>query len=1012
MYEIPQQLEYKEKIVFGLTFRQLAYALGFAIFILLIFKANINFYSKFVLSMPFVCLAVGFMFFNLEGILKDWIIWYKFRELKSDKQKKKERKAKEKAKGIKGNKKKKKEFKNDIKDFFGIERIKNKLIHTKKKKLAVLKVEAINFDIKPKKEKQTITLAFQKLLNSLDFPIQILMRTENLSLEEYLESLKQRVDKKSIKIFNEYQEHIKDTVSSKGVLNRNFYLIIPETTDINIQLKVCEDRLHGFNLKTRRLNSWELRKLFVQMFNTKGLVLPNLIKNNPDHLKINNRLNRTIYAHGYPRIVESGFLDRIISSLGDFDLSLHIDPCSLENTMILLNKELQKQRADLYSAKLKNQLNPSLEIKYKDTLKILENLQKGNEKLFNINLCINCKANNKKDLDLLTKKVESELNALLIIPRQPNFRMLQGFKSCFPLNENSLKVKKNITTHGLSAFFPFTSSFFKFDKTGIWLGLNKNNIPIIRDIFKLSNANGVCLATSGAGKSYLTKLFISRYLLNGTKVMIIDPQGEYRKLVKKFKGQRINLSRKSKTIINPLDLMGHTYPDKRLTLMDLMPIMLGELTEPQKSFIDKALTQAYQSKGIYMNRQETWKRKPPILRNLLEALKEIEKKSSNLEKLTLRSLINRLNMYVFGVFAFLNRETDINFNKNLVCFDIGKMPKQVQPTMMFLVLDYVYSKMKKSLKRKLLVVDEAWSLLSKTRESSYIFEIVKTCRKFNLGLLLLNQEVEDMINSKAGRSVLANSSYTLLLKQKPAVIDSIQKTFHLSNSERMALLTAMTGEGILIMEDEHSHIKIVASKQEHELITTNADEILKRGDDEEEEPVQKERKKKKKKREPKVRVDKDKGLYKRRNLKKLDIEYLREHGYKEFLAYSIMSNKKEKYFIRPRFNESSQHCFLVYDLANYIKKFTKKVQLFQTKKPDIVFKINRKEYAIEVETGKALEYHPKQLKEKVKRLNKVYKDRWFFVVTNKKLTSKYNKLGPTCDNRTIKTKILKIVRNS
>jgi len=208
MYEIPQQLEYKEKIVFGLTFRQLAYALGFSIFILLVFRTSINFYVQFVLSMPFVCLAVGFMFFDLESRARNWIIWYRFKEVKSDTLKEEEIKAKEEAKakrkGIKKptNKIKNKPIRNDIKYFFGLDKIKDKLIYTKKKKLAVLKVEPINFDIKPKKEKETITLAFQKFLNSLDFPVQILMLTENLSLETYLDSLKQRINKNSEEIFN------------------------------------------------------------------------------------------------------------------------------------------------------------------------------------------------------------------------------------------------------------------------------------------------------------------------------------------------------------------------------------------------------------------------------------------------------------------------------------------------------------------------------------------------------------------------------------------------------------------------------------------------------------------------------------------------------------------------------------------------------------------------------------------------------------------------------------------
>ncbi len=993
MYEIPQQLEYKEKIVFGLTFKQLIYAfIFFPLAFSFLFKLNASIYTRVFLTLIPVFLAAGFMFLDLQDKIKDWVIWYRNRDLTTQK----------------------------IEKLFDV-KIDNDLINTKNKKLAVLKVDSINFDIKPKREKETITLAFQKFLNSLDFPIQILMANETLSLEDYLKSLEQRISsKKSQEIFQEYKKHMQDIVNKNSVSNRNFYLVIPETTDINIQIKICEDRLHSLNLRTKRLRNRELRDIFINIFNNeKNSCFPKEIRNNVDCLWINNKLFRTIYAHGYPRIVETGFLDKIVSSLGDFNLSLHIEPCSLENTMVLLNKELQKQRADLYAARLKNQLNPSLEIKYRDTLKTLENLQKGEEKLFNVSLYITCKADTIRELDLLTKKIESELNSLLIIPKQPKFKMIKGLKSCLPLIENSLGIKRNITTKGLSAFFPFTSSFFKFDDTGIWFGLNRNNIPIIRDIFKLSNANGICLASSGAGKSYLAKLFISRYLLNGTKVIVIDPQGEYKNLVEKFNGQRIDLSRASETMINPLDLMGHDYPEKRLTLMDLMPVMLGELSEPQKSFIDRALTEAYEKKGIYMDAPETWDNKPPILGDVLEILKKIEKKVSNMEKITIRSLINRMNMYVNGVFSFMNKHTQINFNNKFICLDIGNLPKQIKPTIMFLILDYVYTKMREDLNRKLLVIDEAWTLLSRAKEASYIFEIVKTCRKFNLGLFLINQEVEDMLNSKAGRSVLANSSYTLLLKQKPAVIDDIQKTFHLSNTERISLLTAMIGEGLLIMEDEHSKIKIVASDQEHNLITTNADEILK--NNKQKKPKKQKQKvktskpkklKKQNKEEIKINVDADKGLFKLKKLNKHEINYLLKKHYKEFSAYSIMSNKKEKYLIRPRFNESPQHFFLIKDIADYLKKFNsvEKIQFFETKKPDIIFKIGNKEFAIEVETGKFLKHNEKRLKERIKRLNKIHGDRWFFVMTNRKLTPKYSKFGPTYHKLSIKNKILGIVK--
>ena len=325
------------------------------------------------------------------------------------------------------------------------------------------------------------------------------------------------------------------------------------------------------------------------------------------------------------------------------------------------------------------------------------------------------------------------------------------------------------------------------------------------------------------------------------------------------------------------------------------------------------------------------------------------------------------------------------------------MPKQVKPTIMFLILDYVYMKMKTDLKRKLLVIDEAWTLLSRAEEASYIFEIVKTCRKFNMGLFLINQEVEGILNSQAGRSVLANSSYIILLRQKPAVIDEVQKTFNLSNVERIALLTAGIGEGILLMEDEHSELKVVASREEHKQITTNADELLKI-----------EPKKEPKSKKINIKVDYRKRVHRSRNLSPVEKNYLVRKGFRKKFFKSVSSKKQEGYFIKPRFNETPKHLFVTYDIVEFLKSNNIKTELFVTKKPDIVFEINKKKYAIEIETGAVLS-KIKNLEEKVRLLNENY-SQWFFVVTNINKVKKYKKFGDAVDIRYLKTKLNRIIK--
>src|SRR3989338_1604030 len=279
-------------------------------------------------------------------------------------------------------------------------------------------------------------------------------------------------------------------------------------------------------------------------------------------------------------------------------------------------------------------------------------------------------------------------------------------------------------------------------------------------------------------------------------------------------------------------------------------------------------------------------------------------KADNIEKTTYNALINRLYIYTSkGVFGFLDKQTNINFSNDFVCFNIGLMPKQVKPVVMFLVLDYIYTRMKKDLDRKLLVLDEAWSLLARAEEEGYIFEIVKTCRKFNLGLLMITQDVSDLVNSKAGHAALANSSYTFLLRQKPAVIDNVSKVFHLSPNENNFLLTCNVGHGLLILDNEHQELEIKASEEEHKLITTNADEILQEEQNKFIPEVNKE--------EINAKVDTSVSYYESSKLNLEQKQYLLEHGYGAGRFHKFdTKGRANEYYIKECKPEGLLHSFV------------------------------------------------------------------------------------------------------
>jgi len=255
MYEIPQQLEYKEKIVFGLTFGQLFYVLIFFPFAFYsFFKLDASLPVRVFLTFIPVSLACGFMFFDLTDKIKIWLIWYKNRKLEGKK----------------------------IESFYSIREIKDGLIVTDKKKLAILKIEPINFSIKPNGEQEMIILAFQKFLNSLDFPIEFLMTTNTLNLESYLKTLQEKITDEKKPVFEEYQAHLKKLVKDNSVMNRNFYLIIPEAHGLEIQVKICEERLNNLNLKTTTPTKEEIRCLIYN----EGI--PKIIENSIDANLFNN----------------------------------------------------------------------------------------------------------------------------------------------------------------------------------------------------------------------------------------------------------------------------------------------------------------------------------------------------------------------------------------------------------------------------------------------------------------------------------------------------------------------------------------------------------------------------------------------------------------------------------------------------------------------------------------------------------------------------------------------------
>lgn len=723
------------------------------------------------------------------------------------------------------------------------------------------------------------------------------------------------------------------------------------------------------------------------------LTSPSTIIKHVDDIQI-EKFHRIIAAINYPRLVEPGWLTRLIEMNLDFDLSVHISPYSIESTVKLLETEIKKQKTDLYGLKAEGKIVPQALIqKHEDTKALLEAIQNGTEKMFTMSLYIDAKAYDKKTLEKVTTMIKAKMSSIMVTPKVPSFQMYKALKSVLPIQDDQLHITREITSSAASACFPFAITSLEHHATGILIGFNQiNNIPIIIDPFELSNPNILVLGTSGGGKSYTIKLLLMREFMEGVDINIIDPQAEYSDLVKTFKGKTIRIAPDSDSIINPFDLMGQPLDEKKLSLLAFFRVLLGELNEGQRAILDDAIDSTYEDAGITKD-PKTWSKKPPTLENLYDHVLPLTRSEKEIIYRPAMSIVNRLKAYIFGPLRFLNQQTKIELDNRMISFDIRDIPDVGKGTIMFLILEYIYTQMKRSRRRKVLVVDEAWSVFSAGDEGEYILRLVKTCRKFNLSLVMITQDVEDVLTSRAGRAVMSNTATKILLKQDTTVVDAISEKFKLNEAETRFLRIAGVGTALLIAENLRVPIHVQASPEEHRIITTRPDELL--------EMIRRERGPEVD-REMKPELDITDLVQNKIKLTNEQIEALVDIGFTEIRVNSL-DGKSELYIIKNETDDTDEHFVLQHLIFREVKKYTDKVLIHYTKLPDVTFETpDGRLIAIEVIADLSLKANIGSMEEKLPILKK-YND-YFYVVKDPDLR-KYESFGEILVRTQVPTKI-------
>ncbi len=580
------------------------------------------------------------------------------------------------------------------------------------------------------------------------------------------------------------------------------------------------------NLKEQR-KLIEAEKEYKAGLNTlKDIIAPPALRINQNYIEISGKYARSFFVLSYPRFISVNWLAPVISMDTPLDMSMFVYPLNTEEIMNKLRSKVgQLQSTMAMNEEKGNVRDPMLETAFQDVETLRDKLQQGTERYFRFSLYFTIYADNMKLLDEASSSLESQLGAKLIIAKQAILQMEQGFNSTLPLGNDELAIATNMNTEPLSTTFPFVSSELT-SNDGILYGINRhNNSLILFDRFQMENANSVVFAKSGAGKSYAVKLEILRSMMMGAEVIVVDPENEYKHLSEAVGGSFLTISLNADSRVNPFDLPkvveGETGEDilraAIINLLGLMNLMLGKLNPTEEAIMDRALWETYAKKDITPAANFS-SVEPPTMSDLVDILGGM---------VGGESMAQRLTKFTEGTFSgIFNQSSNINLSNQLVVFSVRDLEEELRPIAIYVVLNYIWNIVRSSLKRRLLIIDEAWWMLQREDSARFLFGIAKRARKYYLGVTTITQDVSDFLQSPYGKPIVTNSSIQLLLKQSPAAIEAIADTFFLTEGEKYLLLESEVGEGIFFAGLKHVAIKVIASYMEDQIITTDPKQAL------------------------------------------------------------------------------------------------------------------------------------------------------------------------------------------
>lgn len=617
------------------------------------------------------------------------------------------------------------------------------------------------------------------------------------------------------KIFGPKQETLPGNLNNqKQIVNNSIQSVSPQNNN-----QIAQSVPKRFVNSTKEL-------LYDDSFSVQDKIAPVSLEVDFNDLKINDTYVRTICVTDYKKTYP-GIFDSLINYEDPIDISMYYYPIDTAEIV----EKIRRKIADL-EAQLNLELesgrvpNAYAKVALQDAIRQQEELASGVERYFHYALYITIKAESLAELNNLTSKIFSDLSSKEMSVKIPTLKMENAFKSALPYAFDRLRLTRNMDTTSIAMTFPFTSSELSQEK-GILYGINTyNRSLVVFDRFSMPNANMVVLASSGGGKSYFVKLEIIRSLMLGTECIVIDPENEYEQLAKTVGGAYISFSQDGKHKLNPFELPAGTDSNedelrlKELSLQGFFKILFGSLSTRGTAILDRAIRMCYREKGI-TNDKATFVNEPPRMEDLYKTLR-------SMDEIEAQDMSLKLERFLVGSAAgIFDKKTNIDITSKFTVFSIRDLSEELRPLAMYLMLDFIWTKIKRERKRRILAIDEAWILMKYPDSALFINSVAKRARKYYLGLTTITQDVNDFLSTDYGRAIVTNSSIQVLFRQSPVAIEALARTYNLSEGEKVFLQNVPPGQGLFFAGNNHVSIDVKASPEEHSIVTSNPVELEK-----------------------------------------------------------------------------------------------------------------------------------------------------------------------------------------